>query len=102
MITSTMTLEEIAKELLADFREVHDRWNRFENKFKRMCLNQPKYPWVWDTAIKTKRYNEWNVLFSAWSKKETKMVDPAFFIVFAIPVSERLIMVRELCSMAVH
>ena len=82
MITSTITLEEIAKELLADFREVHDRWNRFENKFKRMCLNQPKYPWIWETVIKTKRYNEWNIIFSAWSKKETKIVDPVFIVFF--------------------
>lgn len=44
MITSTMTLEEIAKELLADFREVHDRWNRFENKFKRNVFEPAQVP----------------------------------------------------------
>lgn len=82
MITSTMTLEEIAKEILADFHEVHDRWHRFENKFKCMCLNQPKYPWIWETAIKTKRYNEWNILYSVWSKKETKIVEPVFIVFF--------------------
>lgn len=82
MITSTMTLEEIAKELLVDFREVYDRWNRFGNKFKRICLDQTKYPWIWETAIKTKRYNEWNIIFSAWSKKEIKIVDPVFIVCF--------------------
>lgn len=40
MITSTMTLEEIAKELLADFHDVHDRWNKFGSKFKWMCIIQ--------------------------------------------------------------
>lgn len=82
MITSTMTLEEIAKELLADFREVNDRWNRFGNKFKKMSLNQARFPWIWETAIKTKRYNDWNIIFSAWSKKEIKIVDPVFVVFF--------------------
>lgn len=82
MITSTMTLEEIAKELLIDFREVYDRWNKFGGKFRRMSLNQIRFPWFWNNTIKTKRFNNWNIIFSAWSKKETKIVDPIFVVSF--------------------
>lgn len=84
MITSTMTLEEIAKELLVDFREVYDRWNRFGNKFKRICLDQTKYPWIWETAIKTKRYNEWNIIIQCMVEKGNKNSGSGFYRMFLL------------------
>ena len=84
MITSTMTLEEIAKELLIDFREVYDRWNKFGGKFRRMSLNQIRFPWFWNNTIKNKRFNNWNIIFSAWSKKGNKNCRPYFCCIFSL------------------
>ena len=82
MIVHTMTLEEIASEILADSKEVFARWNKFESKFRRMRLKREKYPWLWETTIKTKRNNIWNVIFYAFTKKDASLIHPNFYLSF--------------------
>ena len=82
MIVHTMTLEEIASEILADSKEVFARWNKFESKFRRMRLKQEKYPWLWETLITTKRRNIWNVIFHAFTKKDASLIHPNFYLSF--------------------
>lgn len=82
MIVHTMTLEEIASEILADSKEVFARWNKFESKFRRMRLKREKYPWLWETLITTKRRNIWNVIFHAFTKKDASLIHPNFYLPF--------------------
>lgn len=82
MIVHTMTLEEIASEILTDSNEALARWTKFKSKFRRMRLKQEKYPWLWETAITTKRRNTWNVVFYAFTKKDASLIHPNFYFSF--------------------
>ena len=57
MILDTMTLEELILEIKTDFKEVRGRWTKFLPKFKKIIQKRTRYPWLWDTTIKTRRYN---------------------------------------------
>lgn len=82
MILDTMTLEELILEIKTDFKEVRGRWNKFLPKFKKIIQKRTRYPWLWDTTIKTRRYNEWYLSFFADSKKEVNIVRPSFTLCF--------------------
>ena len=58
MILPTMTLPELANELLKDYKEVAARWKAFEPKFVRMRKRWDIFPWLWETTVQTKRKNE--------------------------------------------
>lgn len=82
MILDTMTLEELILEIKTDFKEVRGRWTKFLPKFKKIIQKRTRYPWLWDTTIKTRRYNEWYLSFFADSKKEVNIVRPSFTLCF--------------------
>lgn len=82
MILDTMTTEEILREIKADYREVRARWRKFAPQFRKLILKRQSFPWLWETTIKTKRYNEWYVSFYAESKKEAGIVNATFNILF--------------------
>ena len=82
MTLDNMTLEELILEIKTDFKEVRGRWNKFLPKFKKIIQKRTRYPWLWDTTIKTRRYNEWYLSFFADSKKEVNIVRPSFTLCF--------------------
>lgn len=69
MILDTMTTEEVLREIKSDSREVKARWRKFSTKFRKLILKRQSFPWLWETTIKTKKYNEWYISFYAESKK---------------------------------
>ncbi len=82
MILPTMTLAELSEELFADYREVSARWKAFEPKFERMRKRIPKFPWLWNTTISTRRRNDWYIGCYAYSKKDATVVHPQISISF--------------------
>lgn len=62
MILDTMTTEEVLREIKSDSREVKARWRKFSTKFRKLILKRQSFPWLWETTIKTKKYNEWYIL----------------------------------------
>ena len=70
MILDTMTLEELILEIKTDFKEVRGRRTKFLPKFKKIIQKRTRYPWLWDTTIKTRRYNEWYLPSLLTAKKE--------------------------------
>ena len=58
MIVPTMTLAEVATEIQSDYKEVINRWEKFEPKFNRIRMKKNSYPWFWETTVMTKRKND--------------------------------------------
>ena len=50
MIVPTMTLAEVATEIQSDYKEVINRWEKFEPKFNRIRMKRNSYPWFWETT----------------------------------------------------
>lgn len=79
MIVPTMTLAEVATEIQSDYKEVINRWEKFEPKFNRIRMKRNSYPWFWETTVMTKRKNEWNIIFYAYSKKDASIIIPRIY-----------------------
>ena len=82
MILDTMTTEEVLREINSDSREVKARWRKFSTKFRKLILKRQSFPWLWETTIKTKKYNEWYISFYAESKKEVGIINATFNMIF--------------------
>ena len=82
MILDTMTTEEVLREIKSDSREVKARWRKFSTKFRKLILKRQSFPWLWETTIKTKKYNEWYISFYAESKKEVGIINATFNMIF--------------------
>lgn len=82
MIVPTMTLAEVATEIQSDYKEVINRWEKFEPKFNRIRMKKKSYPWFWETTVMTKRKNEWNIIFYAYSKKDASIIIPRIYLSF--------------------
>lgn len=82
MILHTMTIEELAKEIRADYKEVHARWTKYESKYHRNLLKNNRYPYIWETQLKTKRHNTWFINHFAESKKDASIKFPQIFCPF--------------------
>ena len=82
MILDTMTTEEVLREIKSDSREVKARWRKFSTKFRKLILKRQSFPWLWETTIKTKKYNEWYISFYAESKKELGIINATFYMIF--------------------
>ena len=82
MILSTMSLPELANELLKDYKEVAARWKVFEPKFVHMRKRNPIFPWLWETTVQTKRKNDWYIGYYAYTKKDARAIWPQIAIHF--------------------
>lgn len=82
MILDTMTTEEVLREIKSDSREVKARWRKFSAQFRKLILKRQSFPWLWETTIKTKKYNEWYISFYAESKKEVGIINATFNMIF--------------------
>ena len=61
MILPTMTLPELANELLKDAKEVMARRKDFMPKFDRIRKRRVIYPWLWEVTVQTKRRNNGDI-----------------------------------------
>ena len=55
---------------------------KFSTKFRKLILKRQSFPWLWETTIKTKKYNEWYISFYAESKKEVGIINATFNMIF--------------------
>lgn len=57
-------------------------FSKFSTKFRKLILKRQSFPWLWETTIKTKKYNEWYISFYAESKKEVGIINATFNMIF--------------------
>ena len=77
-----MTIEELSKEIKADYKEVRARWIQYTPKYQRQLLKNNRYPYMWETQVKTKRQNIWFINHYAESKKDASISKPQLFCPF--------------------
>lgn len=82
MILHTMTIEEVVKEIRADYEEVRTRWRKYTPKYQRRLLKNNRYPYIWETQVRTKRQNIWFINHYGESKKDASISLPEIFFPF--------------------